>query len=474
MKKSIFSKFILNHVIVLLLSFVLLFGFLMKFVTNYAYEQKLAELNQLAKNVKQLLKEQKRLTDDNGLELIKNFAEQRGIRIALLNRNGQIVGNSGVSNGFFTSFRLSEEEIARLKSGKPVGQLKELRRFKEPATLLIYPLRSPKKEQPLFLILASPLKGTKEAAAQFNLLLLKTGLISFIIALVLSWFLSKGMARRLFLLRQFAKQVASGYWDQVTPIPVHKEDEISQLARDMNIMGERLRESHQQLLIMEKRRQQFTADVTHELRTPLTSIRGLIEGMRKGLVEEKDKDKYLAIMEKETMRLIRLINELLDLEKIRSGKIELKKEVHSLNDILEIVIEQLQPLADEKGVGLNYEIQSETTIFGDYDRLQQIFMNLIKNGIQFTERGQIEVNGWMTDQGTMVTIQDSGVGIPPDHLCDIWDRFYKIDPSRTKSKGESGLGLAIVKQLVDAHQGDIRVESTPGVGTKFTLMFPVQ
>jgi signal transduction histidine kinase len=237
-------------------------------------------------------------------------------------------------------------------------------------------------------------------------------------------------------------------------------------------MAERLAVWEKEIRQFELRRQQFVSDVSHELRTPLTSIRGWLEGLESSLVTEEERMRAVASMKRETMRLIRLINELLDLEKIRAGKIELKQEQIPIAEVLEIVAEQLGPVAEEKGLRLEIDAPRDLMVTADYDRLMQILINLVKNGLQFTERGWVRVTADKTDDGTRIRVEDTGIGMTEEQLARIWDRFFKADPSRSRQGGETGLGLAIVRQLVKAHGGRIWVDSTPEKGTCFTIWLP--
>jgi signal transduction histidine kinase len=129
-------------------------------------------------------------------------------------------------------------------------------------------------------------------------------------------------------------------------------------------------------------------------------------------------------------------------------------------------------LVEEKNLRLLIDCPDKLLVYGDYDRLMQILINLVKNSIQFTAYGTIRLTGFETETATVIEISDTGQGMTEEELPFIWDRFYKADPSRSKHRSETGLGLSIVKQLVEAHQGTIEAKSTPGVGTTFTLALP--
>lgn len=167
---------------------------------------------------------------------------------------------------------------------------------------------------------------------------------------------------------------------------------------------------------------------------------------------------------------MRLVNENLDYEKIRSNQVTLMKEEIEAVELLEIIQEQLQLQAAEKGDRLLIEAEPGEMIYGDMDRLIQILVNIIKNSIQFTDNGEIYLRARAESGASVLEVEDTGDGIEVDELEMIWRRFYKADMSR--GSGQFGLGLSIVRQLVNLHDGEISVESEKGSGTKFTIRLP--
>lgn len=215
------------------------------------------------------------------------------------------------------------------------------------------------------------------------------------------------------------------------------------------------------------------ADVSHELRTPLTTIRGILEGLRNDMISESEKERGLQLASSETMRLIRLVNENLDYEKIRSNQVTLFKQGIQLKELLEIIQEQLEDTAAERNNRIIVEVKDDVIIHADYDRLTQVLINITKNSIQFTENGTIRLRGESMTGSTVIEIEDTGIGMDPEEIEQIWNRFYKaIDSRTTNPLGEFGLGLSIVKQLVTLHGGSISVDSVKGAGTKFRIQLP--
>ncbi|EHP8269709.1 HAMP domain-containing histidine kinase, partial [Listeria monocytogenes] len=240
-----------------------------------------------------------------------------------------------------------------------------------------------------------------------------------------------------------------------------------------NKMTQTLETSQEEIERQEKRRRQFIADVSHEMRTPLTTISGLTEGLVNDIIPKSETDRCIALIDTEARRLTKLVNENLDYEKIRSNKIKLQKTRFNGKEFLELIKEQLDYVASEKGNTITVAIDKDMAIYADYDRLTQVFINIVKNSVQFTENGQITLTGTQDYKESVLTITDTGIGMNTEELEQIWERFYKADMSRTNTAfGESGIGLSIVKQLIEYHDGSITVTSEPNKGTSFTIRLP--
>ncbi|MBZ9534943.1 HAMP domain-containing histidine kinase, partial [Cytobacillus oceanisediminis] len=322
------------------------------------------------------------------------------------------------------------------------------------------------------IILTSPLVESKEMIQEINKYLIYILFLVFGIALLMSFIFSRVHVNRIKKLQEATSHVAEG--DYSVKVSSSTFDEIGELGQDFNQMVDRLRESKEAIDALENRRRQFMSDVSHELKTPLTTISGVIEGLNNNMIPENEREKGLKLISQEAKRLIRLVNENLDYDKIRSNQIVLMKEFISLQEVLEIIEEQLSILAEEKNVKIYVDVDNAAVIYADYDRLIQIIMNITKNSIQFTENGSIWLSGRMEVDRTIIEVKDTGIGIDAHEIENIWKRFYKADISRTNNPyGEFGLGLSIVKQLVQFHEGDIHVMSEKGKGTTFTIYFPL-
>ncbi len=225
---------------------------------------------------------------------------------------------------------------------------------------------------------------------------------------------------------------------------------------------------------LEKVRSDFVSNVSHELRTPLASIKALSETLQEGALEDPPAARrFLSRMEVEIDNLTQMVQELLELSKIESGRVPLRTQYINPNDLVEKVVERMQVQAERSGLSIHSDCPPNLPqILADPDKMGQVFVNLIHNAIKFTRPGgQISISAY-ADRGRLVfKIQDDGVGIEPESLQRIFERFYKID--RARSSGGTGLGLSIAKHLIESHGGRIWVESEVGKGSTFFFTLPV-
>ena len=195
--------------------------------------------------------------------------------------------------------------------------------------------------------------------------------------------------------------------------------------------------------------------------------------MQYNAIPENQKEKAIKLMQNETSRLIRLVNENLDYEKIRTNQITILLQEFNATEAVGTLLSQLEGKAEASGDHLILQTKEPITVYADYDRFVQVMVNLIQNAIQFTKDGTITVAISKLEKATEVKISDTGIGMSEDQVKNIWDRYYKADPSRKNTKyGESGLGLSIVDELVRLHNGTIEVDSKLEKGTTFTVVFP--
>ncbi|MDQ3811307.1 MAG: HAMP domain-containing histidine kinase, partial [Chloroflexota bacterium] len=212
----------------------------------------------------------------------------------------------------------------------------------------------------------------------------------------------------------------------------------------------------------------------HELRTPLTNLRGYLEAVRDGVVEARGE--VIDSLYEEAMLLSQLVEDLQDLSLSDAGRLSLRREPVELGDALFAAAQALRPRARAQGIEIMLEVGSALpSVLADRQRVGQILRNLLSNAVTYTAAGgQIVVSAAARDGDVRVEVRDTGSGIAPEHLPNVFERFYRADPSRTRATGGAGIGLAVVKQLVEAHGGSVAITSVPGQGTcvSFTLPCP--
>jgi signal transduction histidine kinase len=467
MKFRYLYQLLLSHTSVLIIAFLILGLLFSQYVENLVYENKVTELRTYGEKILSDL-ERPGPRKPLYLEEYSNLLHARNIDVITFNRQGEVSFSRG---GVYPRIELSKEEWQKIESGETVPLKKDFGRFNQAVSLVIMP-RVINDQLTGGLILISPISGSREMLSEINHYLLYIALLALAISLLVSWFLSKLHVKRIQRIRDGASRVSSGDYD--VHVPSSNFDEIGDLAEDFNEMVTKLQASKEEIDTLENRRRQFMADVSHELRTPLTTIRGVIEGIRNDMIPEEQKEKSFGLVSQETKRLIRLVNENLDYEKIRSNQVVLSKVTLPLLDVFEVIKEQLDFQAEEKGNEIRILADPNVLIHADYDRLIQILINITKNSIQFTSGGTITLRGISSGYETVIEIEDTGIGMDPEEIKSIWRRFYKADLSRTNNPyGEFGIGLSIVKQLVLMHEGTIDVFSEKGAGTRFVIRLPI-
>jgi signal transduction histidine kinase len=270
------------------------------------------------------------------------------------------------------------------------------------------------------------------------------------------------LTRSLRRLSEAMKAVAEGAFHE--PLRIETSDEVGQLAQSFNRMTERLRE-------VDQLKEQFYAMVSHELRSPLNAMREsarLIEERAAGPLTGKQ-ERLMSILRRSTDRLLRLVNEVLDLSRANAGLLPLERSWFDLGPVIGRTLDELRPQAEQRGVALQFEAGRESPFFGDQDRVVQMVVNLVANALRFTPSGgSVTVRVSATETDIHIVVEDTGAGIHPDLLPHVFERFRQAHSGR----GGTGLGLAIVRALAEAHGGGVGAESEEGRGSRFRVTLP--
>jgi two-component system sensor histidine kinase BaeS len=292
------------------------------------------------------------------------------------------------------------------------------------------------------------------------------GLAALLSALLVSLLVSRKLAAPIRAMTLASQRISEGKYDE--RVSAGGSDEIGLLADSFNRMAAKLAQT-------EALRRQLIGDVAHELRTPLTAIKGSLEGLVDGVLPPVSTT-FEQICE-EADRLNRLVDDLQELSRVEGGGYRLDLVPIRLQDLVEIAVKRLARPFEAKGVRLTVEAQNEPLfVLADADRMSQVMLNLLGNALQYTPPGgKVTVRAEAASEMAQVSVTDTGIGIPPEHLAHIFDRFYRVDKSRSRrSGGGAGIGLTIARHLVEAHGGRIWAESEgEGRGSRFTFTLPL-
>ncbi|QNO13839.1 HAMP domain-containing histidine kinase [Alkalicella caledoniensis] len=467
-KRSFFSKLIVIYAGILTLILMLMSGFLNYAFQRFYYIDEFRRLENTAIEFADVY-EQYNIGQLGILEFqvsVRTFTRSTNSVVLVVAPDGKIVFNSnslvsGIAPHMGRLSSLDESLKPQLNRSLKDQTVREVWRSNitgESALNLFLPLKY-NDEVVGAMVVSQPSHDINQVVSSINKLIWFVGAIGSIITVFILYFVSKNFTRPITKINKAALSMASGTFIKVY---LDNEDELGQLASSFNYMGE-------QLAKQEEHRREFLTTVSHELRTPLTSILGFIQGMLDGVIEKDEQDHYLKITVKEIKRIISLTNDLLDLERIKQGQVELHKDYFSVVDLIKECLSQLNPLFKERSIGFEIDCPNELVIVGDRNRLKQVFMNLLDNGIRHANT-KIDVEIRYCGRDVQIEISDDGPGISPEDAPHLFERFYKADKSRTSKGSGAGLGLSIAKHLVVLHGGSLKLEpSDSGAIFKVTL-----
>jgi len=301
--------------------------------------------------------------------------------------------------------------------------------------------------------------------------ILLAGSAAFVAALVLSVFVSRRVVLPVQEMQTASQLIADGHYEERVGVPgkASREDldELGRLALSFNQMASRLEQT-------EARRLELIGNVAHELRTPLASIKGYMEGLIDGVLPAEAAT--FQQVYREADRLQRLVHDLQELSRVEAGSYELNLRPIAPERLVGGVVARLGHQFEEKGVALEIDVPADLPpVRADEDRIGQVLLNLVGNALQYTPSGgRVCLSAGCEGDGMRFSVEDTGVGILPEHLPHIFERFYRVDKSRSRAGGGSGIGLTIARHLVEAHGGRIQTASDgPGQGSTFSFTLPI-
>lgn len=463
MKKSLFTKLMSTYFIILVISYSLVAIFLSFWFYDHYYKQRAAALIREGEMLSKIVidyVEDRADNDDLKFELsvIDRFLNAR---IWLVDRYGFVYGYSGDEKDDVLGKQLTNREISEVISGSLIvktGGFSEI--VKTPVLTVGIPIYINGHVQSA-VFLHSPLDEIKSALKRVYFVIWMSAFFAIVIsAFIIYYFSEKILIKPLGRINYTAKSIAKGDFNQ--RVDINSDDEIGDLAVSFNYMADSLQN-------LENMRRSFIANISHELRSPMTSINGFIGGILDGTIPAEKWEYYLNIVHDEIKRLIRLINDLLDLARLESGEFSLSMGVFDINELIRQRIIKFEDRINKKNINVDVIlIENKLNVKGDRDRIDQVITNLLDNAIKFVpEGGKIEIKTEIKENKLLVGVYNDGPPIPREEIKYIWDRFHKVDKARSKGGG-TGLGLSIARQIINQHRETIWVESGDK-GTKFTF-----
>ncbi|HZK28192.1 MAG TPA: ATP-binding protein [Thermoclostridium sp.] len=489
MSHSVFHKIMAIFIIALLLCFTLTAVFFHISISNYVVEQRTEALKVYGERIISALD----IILDNPLDsnssylfqsLLETFAYNTSSLIWIADDEGYLFAYSSVPNQLvdklikvegiyqlpnYKQYAISESNIMQSEIGSFHGLFDE-------TGVQWLTIRFPFYYSD-FIVNGQELRGNvlmhtavpeiQKTSSTILKLLIPSIFISLFFSFFIVYVLSKRITNPLKQITEAAGTISSGNWN--SRLNFRGNDEIAALANSFNQMADDLEN-------LETRRRDFIANISHELRTPMTSINGFIEGIIDGTIPEDKHEYYLYIVKEEVKRLQRLVNDLLDIERMESGESQVNITSFDICEIIRLSVIQLQKVIEEKNIVFRANFEHESMIvIADRDSIQRVLINLLHNAIKFTpEEGNISVSVFNIKGKAEITVSDSGAGIPKEDIPFIFDRFHKVDKSRGKDKSSIGLGLYIVKNIINSHNETITVQSESGKGTTFRFYLPLE
>jgi two-component system OmpR family sensor kinase len=402
--------------------------------------------------------------DPNSSSFIRSYSEQMQARILVIDRNGNVTADSFEENWLIGQTLTYEEVDAALKGEEATG-VYDL----DTGERVLYAVVPVVREERIFgaVMLVSNLEEIYATLDGISRLITLFSIAGGIFAILVSLFLSNQLADPVNKLAAAVRRVSDGHLDQ--RVDIDSNDEIGILADDFNEMASKLEETDRTL-------RNFLADASHELKTPLSSIKVLSQS----LIDSQEQDPaiyrdFLQDISSEADRMSALVNDMFELTKLQG---DIDRSVPLKNQQVEWLLNHIKGLVlgDAKLKGINMQIQAVNTYISwplNQDLFTHILLNLVSNALRFTpEGGRVTVTADVEGEELVVRVEDTGIGISPEDLPYIYDRFYRVAQDRNRDTGGTGLGLAITRQAVLRHGGTIEVESTPGEGTTFEVRFP--
>lgn len=465
MKLTIFNKLLLSFITVILICTITLGALMSYLMRSHIIEKQRSDLFSKGRTAISLLEPYLSAGHMPSEKTLTTLGDLVGATIWLTSPDGTVMAGKPPQR-WLRVFPEKAEDISALFSGTSQSWVHISRKHADPSIVVALPV--PGLDTPTALFLYTPITGINKSADALENLLLYALLIGMMIAAIVSYFISRSLTRSVSDISRAATNFANGDYSARTTAT--GDDEIGNLGHTLNTMAESLAN-------VEQNRRDFLANVTHELKTPITSIQAMAEAILDGLaVKPGQHDRYLSTIVNEARRIDRLIGDLLNLSQLEAGKLSIVAQEINFGEFILTETGKYNSIAGAKNLSFVFDISSTLPpVWADPDRLAQVLGNIVSNAIRYAPEGTaITIKASRDSSFALIEVSDNGPGIPSDDLPFIWDRFYRVNKSRSRNDGGTGLGLSITKKLVEAMGGMITVKSLSMQGTTFSFTLPLQ
>lgn len=465
-RKRLFSKMVIIYSTIIAISFILTATVLSIWFQRYYQNQRTSQLEKesqfLMTPVTQYLSGEnlEDITLDKVNDMLDQIGQYSNTDIFLTDNWGYVYAVSNSKYKSIVGKRIITKDLQSLRTGNNINiQGNYGGTFKENVHTLIIPI----KDSGTFrgAIMMNTLSNEiNEPLKRVYIIIWISAMIAIFGACIVIYFLSQQMIiKPLAQINLVSEKISKGEVDR--RVDITSNDEIGELANSFNSMADSLE-------AVDKNRRDFISNVSHEIRSPITSIKGFIGGMLDGVVPPEKERYYLSLTYDEIQRLTRLVNDLLDLSAMESGQMKLRLEHIDINEIIRLSVLKFETKIKDKKLNVDVCFEAESTlVLGDRDRITQVVTNLLDNAIKYVnDAGAVSIYTRRKGEKVLISIFDNGPSIPSEDIKHIWDRFYKVDKSRT-SKMSTGLGLSIVRSILSQLGEDVWVENKEGGGVAF-------
>lgn len=467
MFKSIQWKIVLIYTLLILLAMQFFAVFVTQALERYylnTYASSLESQGLLLANFLQrhLMAEEEGATLDR---LVGEFSRYAGTsEILVLDAFGRVLSSSSPDSDV-RGQRIIQEEITRALAGSRSEEIRLNPATRERVKYLALPVRSGEKTLGV-VYLAGSLEPIYRTLREIQYIFLTGALLVICATVLLGVVLAKTIAGPIKEVTSTAARIAQGDFRQ--RLLVRSGDEIGHLSEMFNYLSGQLEATL-------RKEREFVANVSHELRTPLTTLKSYTETLLAGAMNEPGVCRsFLATMERETDRMVRLVKDLLTLTQHDYHQVRWQKQEQPLDELVREVVDELAPSYREGGRVISLSLPSRPLqAFFDRDKTKQVLLNIMQNAFQFTARdGRIDVSLAEAGDRVLISVRDNGIGLQPDETERIFERFYRVDKTRSRDLGGTGLGLSIAREIIEGHGGSIRIDSEPNRFTIVTVALP--